>query len=96
MTDPVMEALRQTDRVKMLNHLSDTFREAVESNLPPELIKQLCYDLMMKSLQTVNAIGIEPEVSIGPLSSIYDRIGKCENWKEAERLVGDILEGLAS
>jgi two-component system response regulator YesN len=96
MSEPVMEALRQTDRVKMLAHLSDTFREAVESNLPPELIRQLCYDLMMKSLQAVSAIGIEPEVSMGPLSSIYDRIGKCENWQEAERLVGDILEGLAS
>ncbi|MCY9667200.1 helix-turn-helix domain-containing protein [Paenibacillus alginolyticus] len=96
MIDPVMEAMRQIDRVKMLTCLSDTFREAVESNLPPELIRQLCYDLVMKSLQTVKAIGIEPEISMGPLSSFYDRIGKCENWKDAERLVGDILEGLAS
>ncbi|MDQ0891297.1 two-component system response regulator YesN [Paenibacillus sp. V4I9] len=96
MIDPVMEAMRQTDRVKMLTYLSDTFREAVESNLPPELIRQLCYDLMMKSLQTVKAIGIEPEISMGPLSSFYDRIGKCENWKDAERLVGETLEGLAS
>ncbi|NQX61194.1 helix-turn-helix domain-containing protein [Paenibacillus qinlingensis] len=96
MSEPVMEALRQTDRGKMLAYLSDTFRAAVESNLPPELIRQLCYDLMMKSLQTVSAIGIEPEISMGPLSSIYERIAKCENWKEAEQLVGDILEGLAS
>lgn len=95
MTDSVMEALRQTDRIKLHACLSGTFHEAVESNLSPELIKQLCYDLMMKSLQTVNAIGIEPELSMGPLGGIYERIGKCENWQEAERLVGDILEGLA-
>ncbi|WP_171683478.1 helix-turn-helix domain-containing protein [Paenibacillus planticolens] len=96
MTDPVIDAMRQTDRGKMLAHLSATFREAVEGNLPPELIRQLCYDLIMKSLQSVNAIGIEPEMSLGPLTSVYDRIARCENWKEAEQLVGDILNELAS
>ncbi|MFK7693106.1 helix-turn-helix domain-containing protein [Paenibacillus sp. HJGM_3] len=96
MTDAVMEGLKSADRAKMFTHLSEAFHEAVEGNLPPELIRQLCYDLMKKSLEAVSTIGIKPEVSMGPLSRFYEQIAHCENWMEAERLVGDILEGLLS
>jgi two-component system response regulator YesN len=93
--DRVTEALKQTDTGKMKSYVEETFREAVDSNLPPDLIRQLSFDLIMKSVQAVGSIGIDPEESMSRLDSIYVMISRCENLKEAEQLVFSFLEEMA-
>jgi two-component system response regulator YesN len=93
--DRVTEALKQTDTGKMKAYVEETFREAVDSNLPPDLIRQLSFDLIMKSVQAVGSIGIDLEESMSRLDSIYEMISRCENLKEAEQLVYSFLEEMA-
>ncbi|MDF2927551.1 MAG: hypothetical protein K0R57_6465 [Paenibacillaceae bacterium] len=95
MTEPILEAMRQTDTARINWHLSEMFREAVDSNLPPELMRQLCYDLLMKSLQAVSLLGMEPEETLEPLEEVYEGIVRCDNWQSAEQIMAQVLEKLS-
>ncbi|SDD50403.1 Cache domain-containing protein [Paenibacillus sp. UNCCL117] len=96
MVEPIMEALKSADPEKLRRSLGELYQAAVESNLPPDLLRQLSFDMIMKSLQAAGAIGVEPDESVGALDSIYEKISRCENWKEAEKLVWSVLEELAA
>lgn len=96
MADPITEALKQTNPAKIKSCLGDMFSEAVACNVPPELIRLLSFDMIAKSLQAAGAIGIEAEASTGALASIYEKLGRCDNWQEAERLVFSVLEELSA
>lgn len=94
--DQITDALKQTDRVKMKDYVKETFREAIESNLPPELIRQLSFDLIMKSVQSVGSIGIDLKESMSRLDSIYELINRSESLKKMERIVLSFLEEVAA
>ncbi|AJY74273.1 helix-turn-helix domain-containing protein [Paenibacillus beijingensis] len=92
----ITDALKKTDMTTVRHDMDDMFRAAVESSLEPELIRQLSFELILKSLYTVESLGIEQEPSAPSLSGIYEKIGLCDNWKEAERLVYSVLEELSA
>ncbi|MGG1513863.1 helix-turn-helix domain-containing protein [Paenibacillus oryzisoli] len=96
MAEPIVDALKSADPEKLRRSLGELYQVAVESNLPPDLLRQLSFDMIMKSLQAAGAIGVEPEESMGALDSIYEKISRCENWREAEKLVLSVLEELAA
>lgn len=96
MAEPVLEALKQADGAKLGTQLSEMFREAVDSNLPPELIRQMCCDLLMKAQQNVSLIGVDPDMAMEPLATVYERIVACDNWQEAESIAAGALEQLAA
>lgn len=95
MADRMTDALKATDTVKIKEYVKETFREAIERNLPPDLIRQLSFDLIMKSVQSVGSIGIDLKDSMSQLDSIYELINRSGNVKEMERVVFAFLEGLA-
>lgn len=94
--EPIAEALKMTDAARIRSCLETLFAEAVGSGLPPEFIYQLSFDVIMKSLQTAGAIGIELETQTDSLDRIYAKLRQCENWKEAEQLVLSVLEQLSA
>ncbi|RTE11572.1 helix-turn-helix domain-containing protein [Paenibacillus whitsoniae] len=96
MAEPIMDAMKSADMEKLRRGLGELYQVAVESNLPPDLLRQLSFDMIMKSLQAAGAIGVEPEESMGALDSIYEKISRCENWREAEKLVLSVLEELVA
>ncbi|WP_373232762.1 helix-turn-helix domain-containing protein [Cohnella sp.] len=96
MADRITDALKLTDTVKMKKDVKGTFREAIDSNLPPDLIRQLSFDLIMKSVQAVGSIGIDLKDSMSQLDSIYERINRSESLKEMEGVVFSFLEDLAA
>ncbi|WP_438350240.1 helix-turn-helix domain-containing protein [Paenibacillus sp. FA6] len=93
--DRITDALKLTDTVKLKNYVKETFREAIDSNLPPDLIRQLSFDLIMKSVQSVGSIGIDLKESMSQLDNIYELINRSGNLKEMERIVFSFLEEMA-
>ncbi|RAV16109.1 helix-turn-helix domain-containing protein [Paenibacillus contaminans] len=95
MTDRIVDALRQTEHGKLNDYVSLLFQEAVGGGLPPELIRQLSYELVMKSLQAVAATGIDTEETLAGMGNLHEKINRCNNWQEAERIVLDVLGQMA-
>lgn len=95
MTDRVVEALRQTEYGKLKEFVAELFQEAVGGGLSPELIRQLSYELVMKSLQGISATGIDAEETLAGLGNLHERINRCNDWQEAERIVMTALEQMA-
>jgi two-component system, response regulator YesN len=96
MADRITDALKLTDTVKMKDYVKETFCEAIDSNLPPELIRQLSFDLIMKSVQSVGSIGIDLKESMNQLDSVYELINHSESLKEMERIVFSFLEEMTA
>jgi AraC-like DNA-binding protein len=96
MIDRILDALKLTDTTKMNTLLQETFKEAVKSNLSPDLIRQFSFELVMRSTQTMESIGFETEEILVGIGNLHERIHQCENWKQTERLVGSVLENLAA
>ncbi|MDF2715797.1 MAG: hypothetical protein K0R28_2722 [Paenibacillus sp.] len=95
MTDRIVEALRQTEYGKLKEFVTELFQEAVCGGLSPELIRQLSYELVMKSLQGISATGIDTEETLAGLGNLHERINRCNDWQEAERIVMTALEQMA-
>ncbi|MGO4495239.1 helix-turn-helix domain-containing protein [Paenibacillus sp. 2RAB27] len=95
MTDRIVEALKQTENEKLEGYITELFQEAVNGSLSPDLIRQLSYDLIMKSLQVVASIGINTEESLEEMGNLHQRIHQCDNWQDMQQIVKTVLEGLA-
>ncbi|GAA3400943.1 helix-turn-helix domain-containing protein [Paenibacillus hodogayensis] len=95
MTDRIVEALRQTEYGKLNEFVAELFREAVGGGLSPELLRQLSYELVMKSLQGIAATGIDTEETLAGLGNLHERIGRCSGWKDLEDIVLAALEQMA-
>ena len=96
MADRITDALRLTDSVKLKAYVQETFREAIDRNLPPDLIRQLSFDLIIKSVQSVGSTGIDLKESMSQLESMYELINRSGNLKEMERIVFQFLEEIAA
>lgn len=94
--DRILEALKQTDPDKMDSLLSEAYQAAVRSNLSPDLIRQFSFELAVRALQTVEALGMNTDELKGKAGNLHDRIHQCENWRQAEQLVSSFMSGLAS
>ncbi|RTE10263.1 AraC family transcriptional regulator [Paenibacillus whitsoniae] len=95
MTDRIVEAVKQTENGILEGYISELFIEAVNGSLSPDLIRQLSYELIMKSLQVVASVGINTEETLREMGNLHQRIHQCDNWQDAQRIVQTVLEGLA-
>ncbi|RAV00995.1 helix-turn-helix domain-containing protein [Paenibacillus sp. YN15] len=93
--DRIVEALKQGDMERAKSGIQETFQEAVRRNLAPELLRQFSFELIMRSLQSLEAIGIDMQETLVGIGNLYERIGRCENWRETEQEVEAVLLGLA-
>ncbi|MCU6711318.1 helix-turn-helix domain-containing protein [Paenibacillus sp. J5C_2022] len=91
----ITEALKQSDDENVKLYVMEMFADALGSNLSPDLIRQLSYELIMKSLQMISFIGIDPEETIASLGNLHQRISACDNWHDIERIVMSVLEQIA-
>ncbi|WP_152393173.1 helix-turn-helix domain-containing protein [Paenibacillus guangzhouensis] len=96
MADRITDALKLTDSVKLQAYVQETFREAMDRNLSPDLIRQLSFDLIVKSVQSVSSTGIDLHESKSQLERMYELINRSGKLQEMERLVFQFLEEMAS
>jgi two-component system response regulator YesN len=94
--DRITDALRLTDSVQLKACVEETFREAIDRNLSPDLIRQLSFDIIIKSVQSVGSTGIDLKESMNQLESMYERITRSRNLKDMEWIVFQFLDAIAT
>ena len=95
MIDRIVDALKQSEMDKGLHDLKGIFQEAVNHNLPPDLIRQFSFELVMRATQTMESIGMDTEETLNEIGNLYERINPCENVRETEQVVEAVLVGFA-
>jgi AraC-like DNA-binding protein len=90
----ILDALKLGQGSRMTALLHEAFIEAVRRNLPPDLIRQFSLELIMRSMQTLETMGIRTEPILIPFGNLHERIQQCENWQEIEELVCMLLDRL--
>lgn len=92
--DRIVDSLKQADLRKMAGLLHEAYEEAVKRNLSPDLLRQFSFELVMRSMQTVESIGIDTGETLTEIGNLHERINRCENWQETEQVVGSVLQRL--
>ncbi|WP_168735396.1 helix-turn-helix domain-containing protein [Cohnella fermenti] len=95
MIDKIVDALKRGELEKGIPYVQETFQEAVSSNLPPDLLRQFSFELVMRAAQTMESIGMDTEETLNEIGNLYERINRCENWRETEQMVEAVLLGFA-
>lgn len=89
--DRILEALKQADRDKLQMLVQDVFMSAVKNNAPPELFKQLSFELVMRAMQMIDSIGIDVNEIQAEIGTAHEVIQKSDNWRQTEELVSTLL-----
>lgn len=89
--DRIVDSLKQGDRGRIQQQLGEIFREAVKGSLPPDLIRQFSFELVMRSTQAMEAIGIDTGETLMEIGNLHEAINRCESWRETEQVVEDVL-----
>ena len=92
--DSVVNLIRDTDKIKLRPHLDKIFGEVVASNVPPDLIKQMCIQIIMKSIKVISDKGLEVKEFLDPKENIYNRIDSCVKVAELKSYMSDFLQQL--
>lgn len=92
--DSIVDSLKQADSGRVDSLLKEIYAEAVKRNLSPDLLRQFSFELVMRSMQAVESIGINTGETLIEIGNLYERINRCENWREAEQVVGSVLQKL--
>ncbi|MCR8633106.1 helix-turn-helix domain-containing protein [Paenibacillus radicis (ex Xue et al. 2023)] len=94
MSDSVVNYIRDTDKVKLEAQLDKIFGEIIASNVPPEMIKQMCIQLIMKSIKVISDKGLEIKEFLDPKENIYNRIESCANVDDIKSYISTFLHQL--
>lgn len=92
--DSVVNLIRDTDKIKLHPQLEKIFGEVVASNVPPDLIKQMCIQIIMKSIKVISDKGLEIKEFLDPKENIYNRIDSCVKVAELKIYMSDFLHQL--
>ncbi|WP_165452289.1 helix-turn-helix domain-containing protein [Paenibacillus thalictri] len=92
--DSIVNLVRDTDKAKLRTQLDKTFHEVVAGNMPPELIKQMCIQIIMKSIKVISEKGMEIKEFLDPKENIYNRIDSCVKVEELKSYMSGFLHQL--
>jgi two-component system response regulator YesN len=92
--DSVVNLVRETDKMKLRSQVDKIFGEVVASNVPPELIKQMCIQIIMKSIKVISDKGLEIKEFLDPKENIYDRIECCTKVADLKSYMSGFLHQL--
>ncbi|NHN29596.1 helix-turn-helix domain-containing protein [Paenibacillus agricola] len=94
MSEAVVGLIQDTDKVKLGMQLEKMFDEIRSTNVPPETIKQICIQLIMKSIKVISDKGMEIKEFLDPKENIYNRIDACANVDEIKSYISAFLNQL--
>jgi two-component system response regulator YesN len=91
MADTAAEAVRQTDAATLAESLHAIFEEAVRSGFAPDMIRQLGFDLILKSYKTAASAGLDMQPHAGKIAAVHEQLSQCRDWREARQLAEALL-----
>ncbi|MCS7463982.1 helix-turn-helix domain-containing protein [Paenibacillus doosanensis] len=92
--DSVVGHIRNPDETKLEEQLDVLFGQIIASSVPPEMIKQMCIQLIMKSIKAVSEKGLDIKRFLDPNENIYYRIDSCGSVDEIKRYIASFLKQL--
>lgn len=92
--DSAVNLIRDTDKIKLRPQLDKIFGEVVANNVPPDLIKQMCIQIIMKSIKVISDKGLEIKEFLDPKENIYNRIDSCVKVVDLKSYMSDFLQQL--
>ncbi|MEK3913634.1 helix-turn-helix domain-containing protein [Paenibacillus sp. FSL H7-0331] len=94
MSDAVVNFIQETDKVKVGLQVEKIFDEIIASNVPPEMIRQMCIQLIMKSIKVISDKGMEVKEFLDPKENIYNRIESCVSVDDIKSYIAAFLQQL--
>ncbi|CAG7656928.1 helix-turn-helix domain-containing protein [Paenibacillus allorhizosphaerae] len=94
MSDTIVGLIRDTDKSKLEIQLEKLFDETIKSNVPPEMIKQMCIQLIMKSIKAISDKGLDIKQFLDPKENIYTHIDSCANVEDIRKYISAFLQEL--
>lgn len=91
LADTVVESLKQADRSRLLESLRAVFEESVRSSYSPDMIRQLCFDLILKSYKMAASIGLDMRPYAGKITAVHNQLSQCRDWREAQQVTEGLL-----
>ncbi|OXM82276.1 helix-turn-helix domain-containing protein [Paenibacillus rigui] len=94
MGDSVVGVIRDTEQAKLEVQLRKLFDEMVASNVPPEMVKQMCIQLIMKSIKALSDKGLDSKEFLDPKENIYLQIDTCATVEDIQTYIAGFLRQL--
>ena len=91
MTDRIAESVAMADEPKTAKQVDTLFAEAVEKSVPPDLVRQLCFQMLLKSMRAVSDKEDNLRQMFNPIPNFYVDIQSFNSVKEMKRYTEDML-----
>jgi YesN/AraC family two-component response regulator len=59
MIDVIVDTIKNTDKAEVEKSISKMFDEAIKKNMPPDIIRQLSMQLIMRAIKEISDIGVD-------------------------------------
>jgi two-component system, response regulator YesN len=91
-TDTIVDSIKVLDEEKLQQQVGRWFDQLASSNVPPDIIKQLIVQLLMKAAVLAGEIGVAQEELI-PAQNVLEALEQHESLEQIRDYVGGILIG---
>lgn len=79
MIDVIVDTIKNTDKVEVEKSISKMFDEAVKKNMPPDIIRQLSMQLIMRAIKEISDIGVDMDKLLQvENSNVYEVLNEFE------------------
>ncbi len=91
MTDSIIDAMKLLDGEKMRRQTDRWFHAFTLHNVPPDMIRQLNVQCLMKAATVAGEIGVAPE-ELTPSQNLYETLNQYERLDQVKRFLTAALE----
>lgn len=99
MAEAIAGSIPSADEQKMLKQVNGLFTEAVARSVPPELVRQLCVQMLVRSLRFVSEKESDLKRVFDPIPNVYEDIHSFQSAAEmktyTEQLLAAVIRHLA-
>lgn len=85
LADGTLDAVKAGDDGGVAKKLELLFQQALQENVPPKLLKQICLQLVLRSLKVGSDIGLDAASITGGDAKLYEKIEAAENAVEVKQ-----------
>ncbi|MFC5651027.1 helix-turn-helix domain-containing protein [Paenibacillus solisilvae] len=88
----MIDSIKLQDEEKLLQQMRNWFDSLASSNVPPDIIKQLVVQLMMKAAIVAGEIGVAQE-ELMPAQNVHETLEQYESLEQIRNFAAGILTG---
>ncbi|MEF3306275.1 helix-turn-helix domain-containing protein [Paenibacillus sp. GYB003] len=85
LADAALDAVKAGDDGGVAKKLELLFQQALQESVPPKLLKQICLQLVLRSLKVGSDIGLDAAAITGGDAKLYEQIEAAENAAEVKQ-----------